>query len=111
MNYFYARFKNFFLNPTLLLPPFLFIIYNKFLRNKNNSNWIDRKVDYNYIFNLFKEKKVLNGPFKGMQYPSLNSTGSALFPKLLGSYERELHYEIEDMFNKKFNKIIDIGCA
>ena len=32
---------------------------------------------------------VLHGPFRGMRYPEMRSVGSALFPKILGSYERE----------------------
>jgi hypothetical protein len=55
--------------------------------------------------------EVLNGPFKGMKYPSLQSVGSTLYPKLLGSYEMEIQYQIEDIATKNYSEIIDIGCA
>lgn len=54
---------------------------------------------------------VQNGPFKGMQYPREDSVGSAIFPKLLGSYEREIHDQIEDLIKNEYSEIIDVGCA
>lgn len=53
---------------------------------------------------------VLGGPFKGMRYMALSSS-SALAPKLVGSYELELHSYIERLTTKRFDRIIDIGCA
>ena len=111
MNYLHARIKSLILNPTLFIPPIFNILYKKIFITNIRSEWIENKIDYGYIFKVFNKKMVLNGPFKGMLYPSLDSTGSALFPKLLGSYERELHAEIDDLLKKKFIKIIDIGCA
>jgi len=55
--------------------------------------------------------EVLNGPFKGMKYPKLESIGSALYPKLLGSYELEIQYQIEKLMRNKYAEIIDVGCA
>ncbi|MDP9047326.1 MAG: 50S ribosomal protein L11 methyltransferase [Bacteroidota bacterium] len=46
-----------------------------------------------------------------MKYPALTSIGSALYPKLLGSYERELHGVIKAFLKKKYTEILDIGCA
>lgn len=60
---------------------------------------------------LFHEKKVLNGPFKGMEYPSLQSAGSMIYPKLIGSYEKELSEVMEVICSKSYSEIIDIGCA
>lgn len=60
---------------------------------------------------IVNRKEVLNGPFKGMKYPSLSSVGSSLFPKLLGSYERELHQVTEGFFSENYSEIVDIGCA
>lgn len=57
------------------------------------------------------ELKVQNGPFKDMKYYSFNSVGSALFPKLLGSYEKELHKIINLIKENEYSEIIDIGCA
>lgn len=54
---------------------------------------------------------VLNGPFAGLKYPYKKSAGSALFPKILGSYERELHPVFEQLMGEKYTDIVDIGCA
>lgn len=57
------------------------------------------------------EYKVHNGPFAGMKYVE-GSLGSALLPKLLGSYEEPIHPWIEEIINKKkYLQILDIGCA
>jgi SAM-dependent methyltransferase len=54
---------------------------------------------------------VRHGPFKGMRYSQAESLYSALFPKLLGCYERELHYVLEDICGREYTDVIDIGCA
>ncbi len=63
------------------------------------------------VLQLFPEPKVAAGPFKGMLYPYAQSFGSALLPKLLGSYESELHPFIEEMLGNVYTSIVDIGCA
>jgi hypothetical protein len=57
------------------------------------------------------DKKVLAGPFKGMVYPELKSKGSWLLPKIVGSYEDELHETIENIIKSDYKTILDIGCA
>lgn len=59
----------------------------------------------------FPDMTVQHGPFKGMKYPEAESHGSALFPKLLGSYERELHPWIERICALNYTEIVDVGCA
>jgi len=54
---------------------------------------------------------VRHGPFRGMRYPELAAAGSTLFPKLLGSYERELADIIESISAGAYTDIVDIGCA
>jgi hypothetical protein len=54
---------------------------------------------------------VRHGVFQGMKYPCAQSAGSALFPKLLGSYERELHPVIEAICREDYSEIVDVGCA
>ena len=53
---------------------------------------------------------VLRGPFKGMNYIS-EATGSMYVPKLIGSYEEELHPFLEEMILCNPSLIVDIGCA
>ncbi len=57
------------------------------------------------------EPIVKNGPCKGRKYPSLQSVGSTIFPKIIGSYEAELHPVVETLIARKFDSIYDIGCA
>lgn len=53
---------------------------------------------------------VAAGPFKGMHYVEW-AVGSAVSPKLIGSYEEELAASIEDAIKQGYERIIDIGCA
>ena len=51
---------------------------------------------------------VQAGPFKGMQYGG-RSAGSMYSPKILGSYEQELHPYIEAL--PRYRRFVNIGCA
>lgn len=55
--------------------------------------------------------KVLHGPFKGMTYKNDLFCCSAIPPKLLGSYEREIHHWIDEMLGKSYVGVVDVGCA
>jgi len=54
--------------------------------------------------------QVLGGPFAGMTYLS-SSIGSAYLPKLIGSYECELHPVIERALANGYDTVVDVGCA
>lgn len=60
---------------------------------------------------LFPDLTVTNGPFKGLRYPSKQAFGSALFPKLLGSYESELHPVLFELLGNGYTTVIDVGCG
>lgn len=53
---------------------------------------------------------VLSGPFKGLRYPSYG-IGSEYFPKLLGTYELELHETFESLARRTFEEIIVVGAG
>lgn len=53
---------------------------------------------------------VHDGPFKGMRYIA-KSSGSALLPKLLGTYEQELNLAIEEAISRSPKLVLDVGCA
>lgn len=55
-------------------------------------------------------KVVMDGPFKGMIYEE-EPICSEKWPKLLGSYEAELAELIEELIERQFDRLIDIGCA
>ena len=54
--------------------------------------------------------RVQTGPFKNMQYVT-SAIGSELCPKLLGSYEAELHGALTTLLKKQYDRVINIGCA
>lgn len=54
--------------------------------------------------------KIIDGPFKGMNFLDGVSEGCYL-PKLLGIYESELHSYINELVKKKPDVIINIGSA
>lgn len=77
------------------------------IRSQNIQN--TRK---NNIENLFKISLVVqNGIFKGMKYPRIDSNGSSIYPKLLGSYELELAPFVKEAIATSYSEIIDVGCA
>jgi hypothetical protein len=53
---------------------------------------------------------VRSGPFRGMRYIS-SASGSALLPKLLGTYELEVHDEVESLCALRPDLVVDIGSA
>lgn len=53
---------------------------------------------------------VQSGPFAGMAYVS-EAICSSLVPKLLGSYEAELHDVLTQILTRDYETVIDIGCA
>lgn len=65
----------------------------------------------NVLKKKFSSLTVSAGPFKGMVYPDFIAHGSAMFPKLIGSYESELNVSLDNFLQKDYHTIIDIGCA
>jgi hypothetical protein len=61
---------------------------------------------------FFADKlEVQNGCFKGLRYPRLASYGSSIYPKLVGSYEKELEYIWKKTEQNTYTEILNIGCA
>jgi precorrin-6B methylase 2 len=54
--------------------------------------------------------QVLGGPFAGMAYASEASEG-ALVPRLLGTYESELHPHLAAFAAAGIDTVVDVGCA
>src|SRR5262249_8007661 len=70
-----------------------------------------RRVVQEAIRDIFPTLTVRYGPFAGMRYPEAASVGSTLFPKLIGSYEREIRDVLEIIARTDYSEIVDIGCA
>lgn len=54
--------------------------------------------------------RVAQGPFAGLKL-SHESVGSELLPKMVGSYEKELHDVIEEFIAGDYDTLINVGCA
>ena len=50
---------------------------------------------------------VLNGPFKGMQYPASSLASRDGIPLLFATYELELHPVIEEVASKRYGRILN----
>ena len=92
------------ISPFLKFSKFIEMIkYNKLVRKQNSDSVIQLPE--------LQKLKVLNGPFSGMLYPDMSSLGSTFIPKLIGSYEAELHPIIEVLIGNSYREIWDVGCA
>ena len=60
--------------------------------------------------NILESAIVLGGPFCGMKYV-FEAQGSALIPKLLGTYELELHPVINKVIETVFQSIYVLGAG
>lgn len=76
----------------------------------NNDRRVARELKI--MHEVFEDKYIVqNGHFRGMKYIN-RSSGSALLPKILGSYEEPIQDWIGEVINSgKYNHILDIGCA
>src|ERR1043165_154673 len=54
--------------------------------------------------------RIFSGPFTGMHYVN-GSVCSAWYPKILGTYELELHDLINKLSGKAFDTFVDVGAA
>jgi hypothetical protein len=55
-------------------------------------------------------RRVVSGPFAGMRYEA-RASGSALLPKLAGTYELEIHEAIERAIAQQPDVVVDVGAA
>src|SRR5262249_38601391 len=53
---------------------------------------------------------VQSGPFAGMRFAA-QVAGSGILPKLIGSYEAELHPIIDAVAKSAYTRIVNIGCG
>jgi hypothetical protein len=55
--------------------------------------------------------EVKYGPFKGLLYSPSVAKNRIVIPKLLGTYEQELHGIIKQVQSADYDVIVDVGCA
>ena len=69
-------------------------------------------IRYGSLFlKIQREKKVMMGPFSGIQFAALKAHGSSVFPKLIGSYESCLHPVWYRLQLNTYDKIIHFGAG
>ena len=61
-------------------------------------------------FHSAMQPVVSHGPFRGLRYLH-RAAGSVWFPKVIGSYERELHSVVEELISFDPDLLVDIGAA
>jgi len=86
-------------------------VSNHLQQLRNNTTFTDLHDHYQRFRQILKTPVVKNGPFTGMKYPGFSSFGSVIFPKILGSYEKELTHIIEEVCHQPYNHVLDIGSA
>jgi hypothetical protein len=60
---------------------------------------------------LFPDLTVRHGPFQGLKYPTGVPPTGRLFPKLIGSYEMELHPLLEAICRRPYAQVVNVGCG
>jgi len=72
------------------------------------GRWRSRLLANTYVAR--QGTAILQGPFAGMDYLS-EATEGALVPRLLGTYESELHPHLAAFAAQGLDCVIDVGCA
>lgn len=81
-------------------------------RHRNDNAPPPPTVDVNTVWkSIAPDLCVRHGVFRGLKFPTPESASGSLIPKLLGSYERELHPLLERLQARNYSEIVDIGCA
>jgi predicted O-methyltransferase YrrM len=71
-----------------------------------------RRVELSSELSRMCDNSVLSGPFKGMRLPDTSSLGDAdRAPKLLGTYEENLHGSLAKAVARVPSLVINVGCA
>lgn len=87
----------------------VFLKSNTYIRIQRDA--LERQKADKYVERLLSTSVVASGPIQGMRYSRSQSYGSALIPKLIGSYESELHEFMEKLLANSYATFVDIGFA
>src|SRR5947209_7077380 len=72
-------------------------------------------MDRSHITAIIKRASgmaVMRGPFAGMRLcERVSRSDGDIAPKLLGTYEEELHPFLNQFQGRRYSAIIDVGCA
>jgi hypothetical protein len=85
---------------------------SQFLCALRDQKEVEQTVgNYPPLRQALEKREILAGPFKGMKYGQTKALCSALYPKLLGTYEHELESEFEAALQEKPALVVDVGAA
>jgi len=89
-----------------------FVKLGKFLEYcRNYPNFHKRELLVLELKDYLEIPIVRNGPFKGMKFPDFKDFGDAIFAKIIGCYEAELHQIIEKLLKQDYEILVNIGSA
>lgn len=74
------------------------------------QNWGCLQMSYTRLYQWTFGDRVPQGPFAGLRYIRA-CVGSALWPKLLGTYEKELSPAVEELIRWQPDVVINAGAA
>ena len=82
----------------------------------NYAKWVRRHGDRPNLFpeattKHFPDFTVRHGPFTGLKMLPPKTYGDAIFPMLLGCFEREIHPFIDAIIEGQYSEIVNVGCA
>ncbi|MBX3485714.1 hypothetical protein [Phenylobacterium sp.] len=72
------------------------------------GRWRSQMLANTYI--QLQGRRIWSGPFAGMDYVD-HATEGALAPRLIGTYESELHPHLAALAAEGLDCVIDVGCA
>ncbi len=96
-----------------MLPARLFVTVQS-IRSRNHQKQLYREWGVAQATHEMIDEcgvRVLHGPFRGMCYPEASLASRDGIPILFATYELELHPVIEEIALKRYDRIIDVGCA
>jgi Methyltransferase small domain len=93
-----------------IISPFVWLGERAKVSRRNYIETPAKKILEEKAWQIFEDRIVKYGPFKGMYFGNARTDADSVFAKLLGSYESELHPVFERLLQKHYKTIIDIGC-
>ncbi|MFS8083407.1 MAG: hypothetical protein ACMG51_08150 [Ginsengibacter sp.] len=92
-----------------LFSPFIYVANRLQASRINFKESYEKEILFKEASEIFNEKKILNGPFKGLHFYMGNTGASSIFAKILGSYESEIHSFINRTLQNSYQNLINIG--
>lgn len=87
------------------------MIFNKIIDHlKWRFNYFINISVPQFCYSILLKPYIYSGPFRGMKYLRA-STGSVILPKLIGTYENELHFVFNEIRGNNYDQFIDVGAA